>query len=74
MDKELTREAVDPRFTWDLTRIFESDEAWERAFEGVKESAQAFAALAGTLKNGREAVLHAIGGPVCQSGFKRLIT
>ena len=37
MDKELTRAAVDPRFTWDLTRIFESDEAWERAFDAVKD-------------------------------------
>ena len=25
-------------------------------------------------QGGSEAVLHAIGGPVCQSGFKRLIT
>ena len=61
MDKELTRVSVDPRFTWDLSRIFESDGAWERAFGAVKEDAQAFAALAGTLSGGREAVLSALG-------------
>ena len=60
MDQELTRASVDPRFTWDLTRIFESDEAWERAFDAVKESAQAFAELAGTLSGGRDAVLSAL--------------
>lgn len=62
MDKELTRASVDPRFTWDLSRIFASDEAWERAFSAVKEDAQAFAALAGTLCTGREAVLSALSG------------
>ena len=28
MDNQLTRATVDPRYTWDLTRIYESDEAW----------------------------------------------
>ena len=33
-----------------------------------------FAQIAATLKKGgKEAVLEAIGGPVCQSGFKRLL-
>ena len=36
MDNQLTRATVDPRYTWDLTRIYESDEAWEQAFEAVK--------------------------------------
>ena len=60
MDNQLTRAQVDPRYTWDLTRIYESDEAWEKAFAGVKEGAQAFASRAGTLKGGREAVLSAL--------------
>lgn len=60
MDNELTRATVDPRYTWDLTRIYESDEAWERAFEGVKADADAFAACAGTLHGGRDAVLRAL--------------
>ena len=60
MDKELTRASVDPRFMWDLTRIFNSDEAWEQAFNALKDNAQAFAGLAGTLAGGRENVLKAL--------------
>ena len=60
MEQELTRDQVDARYTWDLTRIFESDEAWEAAFAEVKAQAEAFAARAGTLTSGREAVLAAL--------------
>ena len=60
MEKELTRETVDPRYTWDLTRIYASDEAWEEAFADVKAQAEAFAKRAGTLSHGREAVLDAL--------------
>ena len=60
MDKELTRASVDPRFMWDLTRIFNSDDAWEQAFNALKDNAQAFAGLAGTLAGGRENVLKAL--------------
>ncbi len=35
MEKELTRETVDPRYTWDLTRIYPTDEAWEEAFKEI---------------------------------------
>lgn len=60
MDNQLTRATVDPRYTWDLTRIYESDEAWEQAFEAVKAEANAFAACAGTLQEGRESVKKAL--------------
>ena len=60
MEKELTRETVDPRYTWDLTRIYASDEAWEEAFADVKAQAEAFGKRAGTLSHGREAVLDAL--------------
>jgi len=60
MDNQLTRAQVDEKYTWDLTRIFKSDEAWEKAFGAVKEAAQAFASRAGTLKNGRETVLETL--------------
>ena len=60
MEQELTREQVDARYTWDLTRIFADDGAWEAAFSAVKAQAEAFAALAGTLGAGREAVLAAL--------------
>ena len=60
MEQELTRATVDPRYTWDVKRVYESDEAWEQAFAGVKEQAAAFSALAGTLGRGREAILGAL--------------
>ena len=60
MDNQLTRATVDPRYTWDLTRIYESDEAWEQAFEAMKAEADAFAACAGTLQEGRETVKQAL--------------
>ncbi|MBQ4264587.1 MAG: oligoendopeptidase F [Clostridia bacterium] len=57
MDNELTRSTVDPRYTWDVTRIYENDEAWEKAFSEVKEMGDAIAAMAGTLASGKDAVL-----------------
>ena len=60
MDQELTRGTVDPRYTWDVSRIYESDEAWERAAQRAKEQAEALAAMAGTMKNGKDAVLAAL--------------
>lgn len=57
MEQELTRATVDPKYTWDLTRIFESDEAWEKAFADAKVMGDEIAALAGTLAGGKEAVL-----------------
>ena len=81
MEQELTRATVDPAYTWDITRIYESDEAWERAFAGVREQAEAFAALAGTLGNGDEAALAALraysalceqmGGVYCYAMMKQ---
>ena len=60
MDQELTRATVDPRYTWDMTRIYENDEAWEKAVEDVKAEGDAFAAMAGTLGEGREVILKAL--------------
>ncbi len=57
MENELTRSTVDPKYTWDLTRIYESDEAWEKAFADTKEKGAEIAAMAGTLAGGKEAVL-----------------
>ena len=61
MDKQLTRDQVDSRYVWDVTRIYESDEAWEKACEAVKSGAQAFTERADTLASGKAAVLDAIG-------------
>ena len=60
MEQELTRGTVDPKYTWDVSRIYESDEVWESAFEAAKAQADALAALTGTLSRGKEAVLHAL--------------
>ena len=60
MEQELTRGTVDPKSTWDLSRIYESDEAWERAFEKAKALGDEIAAMAGTMKDGRQAVLAAL--------------
>ena len=60
MDSELTRATVDPKYTWDLSRIYESDEAWEKAFADVKEKGARIAAMAGTLAGGREKALAAL--------------
>ena len=60
MEQELTRATVDPHYTWDVTRIYASDEAWEQAYAALREDGKAFAALAGTLSSGREAILTAI--------------
>ena len=60
MEQELTRATVEPRYTWDVTRIYTSDEDWEKAYAALREDGRAFAALAGTLAGGREAVLTAI--------------
>ena len=60
MDSELTRATVDPKYTWDLSRIYESDEAWEKAFADVKEKGARIAAMAGTLAGGKEKALAAL--------------
>ena len=60
MEKELTRATVDPKYTWDVTRIYASDEAWEAAFADTKAKGEQIATMAGTLKSGKEAVLAAL--------------
>ena len=61
MHEELTRAQVDARYKWDLTGLYENDAAWESAFAEVRELGKAFAARKGTLANGRQAVLDALG-------------
>ena len=60
MEQELTRATVDPKYTWDTTRIYESDEAWEKAVESVKAQGDEFAAMAGTLGQGKDVILKAL--------------
>ena len=43
------RSQLDPRFTWDLSRLFADDAAWEQAFAGIDTDIAAAAAFAGRL-------------------------
>ena len=55
-----TREEVPVEKTWDLTTIFESDEAWESAFQAAGEKVEALKKYEGTLANGADAFLEAL--------------
>ena len=41
------RSEIEDRYKWDLTHIFASDEAWEKAYDETMAEAQAAAALDG---------------------------
>ena len=43
------RSEVPEEFTWDLTHVFPSDEAWQTEFEAVREAAKALPGYAGRL-------------------------
>ena len=43
------RSQLDPRFTWDLSRLFADAAAWEQAFAGIDAGIAAAAAFAGRL-------------------------
>ena len=49
------RNEMDPKFMWDLTHMYESDEAWEQALAGVVNDLDRIAATEGTLGTSREA-------------------
>lgn len=67
MDNQPTRADIDARYTWDLTRIYADDAAWERAFAETKEAASAIATRRGTLASGREAVRAALDAYMAMS-------
>ena len=46
------RAAIDPAYTWDLSAIFPSWEAWDTAMADLERRIGAFKALAGTLGQG----------------------
>lgn len=55
LTKELPkREEVDPALTWDLESIFPTDQAWEEAFEQLKEDIKAVTAFQNTLNQSAE--------------------
>ena len=56
-DKQLLRKDVALKDQWDPSHIYATHEDWEKDFAWIKENCAKLAACAGTLKNGRDAVL-----------------
>src|SRR4029078_10577519 len=54
------REAVDPKFTWDLSAIFDRWESWESAFRALDQGIDAFQQYEGTLSRGPDRLLAAL--------------
>ncbi|MGE3275405.1 MAG: oligoendopeptidase F [Vicinamibacterales bacterium] len=46
------RDAVDPRYTWDLSAIFADEAAWEAGFAELERGIEAFKAFEGSLATG----------------------
>ena len=55
-----SRESLDPRYTWDLTSIFPSWEAWEAAFADLDAGIEAYKKYEGTLAQGPEQLLRSL--------------
>jgi len=66
------REQIEPRFKWDLTRIFPDWGAWEVAFTDLDSRIDRFAQLQGTLASGPDRLLDALvlRDDIGQIGYK----
>ena len=51
------REAVDPKYTWDLSAIFTDWDGWEGGFRDLERGIEAFSQFEGTLAQGPERLL-----------------
>ena len=49
------RKDMDPRYQWDFTHLYASDEAWEAELDSCMKDIEAIAAIEGTLGTSREA-------------------
>lgn len=56
----MNREEINQQYQWDLSDLFQNDDAWEKAFEEVKGLTESFKALKGTLTLSSEHLLKAI--------------
>ncbi|HYJ11878.1 MAG TPA: M3 family oligoendopeptidase, partial [Polyangiaceae bacterium] len=54
------RESLDPRYTWDLSSIFPSWQAWEAAFADLDAGIEAYSKFEGTLAQGAAQLLRAL--------------
>ena len=55
-----TRDAIDPKYTWDLKSIFPSWDAWEAAFSELDRGIDAYKKYEGTLSQGPAQLLRAL--------------
>ena len=55
-----TRESLDPRYTWDLTSIFPSWEAWDGAFADLDAGIETYKKYQGTLAQGAGQLLQSL--------------
>lgn len=60
MSKVMTRDEVKVEETWNVSTIFETDEAWERAYEEVDKLLERAPSYAGTFSEGAEAIVKAL--------------
>jgi oligoendopeptidase F len=51
------RDAVDPKYTWDLSAIFDDWAGWQAGFRDLEQGIDAFAQFEGTLAHGSERLL-----------------
>ncbi|HAS73296.1 MAG TPA: oligoendopeptidase F, partial [Clostridiales bacterium UBA8960] len=56
----MKREEIAPQYKWDLTDLFENDEAWENVFVEVKTLADQFRLLKGSLTSSSEKLLESL--------------
>ena len=56
----MKRQAIDEKYLWDLSDLFVSDEAWEKALEELKEEAKSFQHFKGRLLESSETLLSAL--------------
>ena len=56
----MKRETIDEKYLWDLRDLYVSDEAWEDAFQKIRESAKAFGLYKGRLLESSETLLSAL--------------
>lgn len=54
------REEIPAEFTWDLSKIFPTDEAWEQEFQQLQGRTPELEALQGTLQKSGEALLNVL--------------
>jgi len=55
-----SRNEMNPEFMWDFTTIFESEEAWEKAYAQIEKDLPALAAKKGTLSSSPSAMKEAL--------------